>query len=595
MAPQVRILSESLCNKIAAGEVVERPASVVKELLENAIDAGADEILVDIEAGGRTLIQIQDNGCGMGREDAFLALERHATSKITNDADLFCLTTLGFRGEALPSIAAVSRFTLETRDAASEEGWRIRLAGGTVEKAEGVGIPTGTRIEVRNLFYNTPARRKFLRSEQTEVGHIGEVVTRQAMARPDIRFRFRHNGRVLLDAFRVERLVERAGALLGRPTAADLLPLTCEAEPFALHGLIGTPTLNRSTSGAIYAYINGRYVRDRMVQHAIMDGYRSLLAKGRYPVAVLFLDLPPEMVDVNVHPSKYEVRFREQRAVHDFIVRSLQDALRRIHAAPFPTADPLVDTTPTVLHRPAVPVASPLLPTLPHEPAVAHSTLHDLPCMAESALAYSDAPRPVSAPHSPGRFAALQVLGQYHNSYLLCQEGDDLLLIDQHAAHERIGYERLRQQFYGSGIARQGLLFPLVLELDFRAAAQLDQQREELARFGFDIEPFGGNSFVLKGVPQLLTEAEAESLLKDVCAELVSLGASSLVADRFDHLLMTMACHGSVRANQNLSLQQMHALLIDLDQVDFGGHCPHGRPVVHRFTLSEVGRLFRRG
>jgi len=611
--PHVRILPESLCNKIAAVEVVERPASVVKELLENAIDAGADEILIDIEAGGRNRIQVQDNGCGMGREDAFLALERHATSKIADDIDLFRLTTLGFRGEALPSIAAVSRFTLESRDAASEEGWRIRVAGGAVEKAEGVGVPVGTRIEVRNLFFNTPARRKFLRSEQTELGHIGEVVSRQAMARPDIRFRLTHNSRVLVDAYRVERLEERVGALLGRPTVADLVALNYEAGDLALHGLIGVPTLHRATSGAIYTYINGRYVRDRIVQHAVMDGYRSLLARGRYPVAILFLDLPPELVDVNVHPSKHEVRFREQQAVHGFIVRSLQETLRRLHAEPLPASTLSVgapEATPPATETPSEetpPVTSTRLTALlPPAVAATHRSLDTQPFaqphLAESPVDYgrleavSKRPAAVSTVTSVvGRFASMTILGQYRHSYLLCQEGDDLVLIDQHAAHERIGYERLKAQFYGNGIVCQGLLFPQVLEFDFRAAAQIAEQLEELARFGFDLEDFGGNAYALKGVPQLLSEAEAATLLRDVSAELASLGASSRIEEHFDQLLMTMACHGAVRANQPLGLSQMRALLVDLDQVDFGGHCPHGRPVVHRFTLAEVERLFKRG
>jgi len=597
MSQRVRILSESLCNKIAAGEVVERPASVVKELLENSIDAGADEILVDIEGGGRTRIQIQDNGSGMGREDAFLALERHATSKIASDDDLFRLTTLGFRGEALPSIAAVSRFTLETRDAPSEEGWRIRVAGGAVEKAEAVGVPVGTRIEVRNLFYNTPARRKFLRSEQTELGHIGEVVSRQAMARPDIRFRLTHNGRVLIDAYRVERLEERVAALLGRPTVSDLLPLQQEAGDLALHGLVGTPALHRATSAAIYTYINGRYVRDRIVQHAVMDGYRSLLARGRYPVAVLFLDLPPELVDVNVHPSKHEVRFREQQAVHGFIVRSIQQALRRVHAEPVRSEAPAVSRS--MPPSPGAPVA-PLL-TLPAAatPRSLERQPFTLPNLAEAPPVYrpaGTAPSPESsATAETGRFTAMTLLGQYRHSYLLCQEGDDLVLIDQHAAHERIGYERLREQFYGAGIIRQGLLFPQVLEFDFRGAAQVAEQLAQLARFGFELEAFGGNAFVLKAVPQLLSEAEAEQLLRDVSAELVTLGASSRIEEHFDHLLMTMACHGAVRANQALGLSQMRALLADLDRVDFGGHCPHGRPVLHRFALGEIEKLFKRG
>ncbi len=585
MGQKVHILPEKLCNKIAAGEVVERPASVVKELIENSIDAGADEIILDIEAGGRKLIRIRDNGFGMSREDAFLSLERHATSKISNDEDLFRLTTLGFRGEALPSIAAVSRFVLQTRDQASEEGFRIRIAGGNVDHAEAIGTTVGTDIEVRNLFYNTPARRKFLRTEQTEIGHIGDVVTRQAMAHPEVRFRMSHNGRVLIDAYRVTRLDERIATLLGRKAAAGMRAVTVAENDLALSGMIGEPNLSRASTAAIYSYINGRYVRDRVVQHAIMQGYRTLLSKGRYPVAVLFLDLPPELVDVNVHPSKHEVRFRDQRSVHDFIVRSIRNILRD-------TMDVSIEPekiAPEIFSSPA--------PISVQEPLPVYRTAIQRPVYSSPEVS-SDKKVPFVLPDSEslpsGPFSSLTVIGQFHGSYLVCQDRDELILIDQHAAHERIGFERLRQQFYAEGIARQELLFPVVMEYDFKEAAHLTQNLDEFARFGFDVEAFGGNAFVLKAIPQLMDGAEAEQLVRDVAAELGALGESDLLEEALDHILMTMACHGSVRANQTLSSPQMEALLNDLDRVDFSGHCPHGRPVIQRITMSEIERMFKR-
>ncbi len=592
MGQKIRILPEKLCNKIAAGEVVERPASVVKELIENALDAGADEILVDIEAGGRKLIRIRDNGSGMARDDAFLSLERHATSKISNDDDLFRLTTLGFRGEALPSIASVSRFVLQTRDHSSEEGFRIRVSGGNVEHTEAVGMTVGTDIEVRNLFFNTPVRRKFMKTEQTEVGHIADVVNRQAMSRPEVRFRLSHNGRTLVDAFSVARLAERVSSLLGRQTAAGMLDLLGTEGDLALHGLIAEPDRSRASTAAIYSYINGRYVRDKVVQHAIMQGYRTLMPKGRYPVAVLFLDLPPELVDVNVHPSKHEVRFRDQRAVHDFIVHSIRNRLRGQSDPESPAIVAPIDSL-SADQRP-MPFSSPY--------SVQESFPPYTPSLQTQERSFVDVSAPPDSPFllpakddlPVGPFSSLTVIGQFHSSYLICQDRNELVLVDQHAAHERIGFERLLKQFYTAGIIRQDLLFPVVMEFDFKEAAHLLPHLDELGRFGFEIEPFGGNAFVLKSIPQLMEGVEAEQLVRDVAAELGALGETALLEESLEHILMTIACHGAVRANQSLSKVQMEALLHELDQVDFNGHCPHGRPVIQRISLSEIERMFKR-
>ena len=604
MENKIQVLPEELCNKIAAGEVVERPSSVVKELLENAIDAGASDILVELESGGKKLIRVTDNGSGMGRQDAFLSLERHATSKIRSDADLFALTTLGFRGEALASIASVSRLRLKTCGNDQGLGQEIYAEGGTIRKAEEIGLPRGTVVEVRNLFFNLPARRKFLRKDQTELGHAADVVTKQALAHPAVGFRLKHDGRMLVELRREKGVRERVAALLGRSLLNDLLVVDRQAgEDLQLSGLISQPQLTRSGANHVYTFINGRYIRDRVVQHAIMEGYRHLLMKGRYPVAILFLRLDPEQVDVNVHPTKHEVRFREQTLIHDFIVQTLQKTLRpapwvggsepRLPSTEHGGTPPLAPTSssmeqPAVLKEPvpdyrrAQPINAPTpeLPAPEISSAVVESTARTQLALQTEAAA--------------GFFANLQILGQYHQSYLLCQDGEDLVLIDQHAAHERITFEKLRLDYGTGAVASQSLLFPEILELDFRSAAALGDYREELERLGFEIEPFGGKSFALKAIPQILPNGDAARLVTDVALELERLGRSGRIQEIIDEVLILMACHGSVRANQAMSHQEQKALLSALDQVDFKANCPHGRPVLQRLTLAEIERLFRR-
>jgi DNA mismatch repair protein MutL len=599
MKEQIRILPEQLCNQIAAGEVVERPASVVKELVENALDAYASKIVVEIEAGGKRLIRITDNGCGMDREDAFLCLERHATSKLRSEADLFHLQTLGFRGEALPSIAAISRLRLRTRTADSLEGWEIQIDGGTVRHAEATGMPVGTLIEVRNLFFNTPARRKFLRRDETEAGHISDMITKLALACPQVQFQLVNNGRRQIDLNRQKNLAERVAGLLGRSVLKDLLPVEGALGGMRLHGLISQPSLNRSATGSQFTFINGRYIRDRLVQHALREGYRHLLMKGRHPIVVLFLEMAPEQVDVNVHPTKHEVRFRDQSVVHDFIVQTLQNTLR--------SDDPQLPAPAFVKPCSTIPDkevwSSPPPPLNTAEPVIAQAT-----AVGEGRGNYSaiqqqevndgfDSPDLLSVDplnKSVGYYASLRVIGQFCDSYILCQDEQNLLLIDQHAAHERIGFETLRGQYRDHGVERQGLLFPLILDFDHREVATLKEHQAELQHFGFELECFGGNSFVLKGIPQMLGDAEAEKLIRDVVAELISFGSSSLVEERIEQLLVLMACHRVIRANQQLSRSEIDYLLRDLDQVDFSGHCPHGRPVVQRLSLVEIERMFKR-
>lgn len=596
MSPKIRILPEQLANQIAAGEVVERPASVVKELLENALDAGASELLIEVEQGGRRLVRVTDNGCGMAKDDLFLALERHATSKISSSADLFALHTLGFRGEALPSIASVSRLRLTSRPVDQELGWQIYAEGGTVRQAEAVGTPAGTVVEVRDLFFNTPGRRKFLRSDETEFGHLADVVVRLALARPDIHVRLVHNARTHLEAYRHQHLEERVAALLGRSLTADMLAVEAESgNGEILTGLIGAPKLNRSSGSHLYAYVNGRFVRDRVVQHAILDAYRTLLEKRRYPVAVLFLDLPPEQVDVNVHPTKHEVRFREQQQVHDFVTRAVRARLLGETVANAAVAQPPAEVLAPFPVSPVNPadaartgVQEALAVYGSHPPARQPSAWQA--GGKGEALAWEN--RPVTTPALPDGW---RVIGQYLNSYLVCQAGEDLLLVDQHAAHERIGFEKLRRQLQSAGIERQRLLFPLVIECDHRQAAVIAGHLDDFTRLGFDLEAFGGRSFTLTAMPQLLAGADAERLVLDMAEELAQIGRGSSLDAALDQVLMRLACHAMIRANQPLARPEMETLLAELAAIDFGSHCPHGRPVVRRLGRGEIERFFHRG
>ncbi|MBR5704658.1 MAG: DNA mismatch repair endonuclease MutL [Deltaproteobacteria bacterium] len=638
MTATIRILSEDLCNRIAAGEVVERPASVVKELVENSLDAGAASIVVTIENGGRTLIRVEDDGCGMSRDDLFLCLERHATSKIESDADLFRLRTLGFRGEALPSIAAVSRTTLKSRIAGSDEGWELQLEGGAVRKSQGAGMPPGTDIEVRQLFFNVPARRKFLKSDATEFAHCADFIGHIALAFPQVRMVLRHNGRVILNLPRQNDPFLRARDVLG-DVFGDALPVERRAGDLCLTGFAAPPQQNRSLADGIHAYVNRRFVRDRLIQHAVLEGYRQLLPKQRYPLAVLFLDLPPEQVDVNVHPAKREVRFRNQREIHDFIATTLLDLWRapREEEAPSPGAG-ASEAVPSLTEEQAFDLfARENAPNVPDGPpesapqaADAAPSIESVLVKGESRLAFPPpasetaavpetrpadgfAERPVSfrterfsppaGPPEPsrhpalftrGRFGAMRILGQYHETYIVCQDEGDLVLVDQHAAHERIGFERLKAEFHSHAVASQTLLFPVVMDLDFGERDMLEKRKSDMERLGFDLELYGGRSCALRAIPAFLDPGEAENALRDVAAELLALDASSALEDALDKVLIRMACHGMIRANQTLSMQEMRELLRQLDEIDFESHCPHGRPVVQRFSRRAIEAMFQR-
>ena len=600
MKNRIQILPENLANQIAAGEVVERPASVVKELIENSLDASASEVFVEIEKGGKTLIKVTDNGYGMKKDDAFLCLERHATSKVSNAEDLFALHTMGFRGEALPAIASVTRLRLTTRSVDDETGWQIYAEGGTIRQADAIGVAPGTVVEIRNLFFNTPGRRKFLRKDETEFGHIADVVSRLALSRPDIHFRLLHNGRNVLEAYRHNRLEERAAAMLGRNVAADLLTVEADSgNGEMLIGLLGTPGISRSSTNNIYTYINGRFVRDRVVQHAILEAYRSLLEKRRYPIAVLFIDMPPESVDVNVHPTKHEVRFRNQQQVHDFIVTSLRDRLQQVSFEPARVSSafqPSPFSPPPVTSDPQTPEQRVYRERVQESLAAFNDKVASVPTIAAISTVKGEIDGWSSGRQETQYLPeGWRLIGQYLNSYLLCQADDELVLIDQHAAHERIGFERLRKQLASDGIESQALLFPMVLELEHREAAVLAEHLDDFARFGFEVEAFGGRSFTVKSVPALVADVDVERLVRDLAAELNEIGRAAQLDDEIERVLAVLACHSMVRANQALSQSEMQQLLHDLAAIEFGSCCPHGRPIMHRLSKREVEKLFHRG
>lgn len=607
MSQRIAILPEIITNKIAAGEVVERPASVIKELIENSLDAGATDISVEIAAGGRRLIRITDNGHGMSREDALLSLERHATSKIRSDNDLDGIHTLGFRGEALPSIASVSRLRLSSRETDSPEGTEIIVEGGKVRDVRACGMAPGTVISVEQIFFNTPARLKFLRSAETEAGHVGDCLTRMAISRPDVAFSCSSDGRDLL---RVQRgdLLRRLSQALGKGTAASLHELHLSRDGIDISGYISSPAACRSTTSAMFTYINGRFIRDKVIQHAIMQAYRGVMDRGRYPVVALFIQLPPAEVDVNVHPTKHEVRFRRQSLVHDTLQSALEELLKRSPWLPRPQTpvQPAAAGAPSIsqAYRERVAAAA--------QASLAMARKPDYPRFHETARPQPDPQHPpetesVSVRETPpsflprepaadpqGYFSALRIIGQFHDEYILCQSGDQLVIIDQHAASERVAFQKLCGQFETGGVESQRLLFPETLELSFSEADTARRFGNELTRIGFELEPFGGNTVIVSAIPRLAIAQDSNGLIRDLLAELTQLGASSAFLDSRDALLSRIACHSVVRGVHRLEERQIRELLHGMDGTDFAASCPHGRPVSHVITLGELERIFKR-
>jgi DNA mismatch repair protein MutL len=609
----IRILEPRLANQIAAGEVVERPASVVKEAVENSLDAGARRIEVDVEAGGVRLLRVRDDGLGIAESDLALSLARHATSKINSIDDLEAVASLGFRGEALASIASVSRLLLTSNQNEDSSFGHQALCEGremavTVRPAP---HPRGTTLEVRDLFYNTPARRKFLRTDKTEYGHVYEVIKRQALSRPDVSFTLRHNGKQTLQLAAAEDEAQRArrvAQICGGEFAEHTVPIQREAGDLRLWGWVAEPTFSRSQADLQYFFVNGRVIRDKLVSHAIRQAYRDVLFHGRHPAFVLFLEVDPAGVDVNVHPTKHEVRFRNSRAVHDFLFGTLSRALADVRPGQ-PVATSEITESGQSPHQSSIGLSIGGLSSTRgfsefnqdrFETAATGGVGAQSPASAAQGWRGTVAqPSSSPQPEFSGEPADIPPLGfaiaQLHGVYILAENQHGLVVVDMHAAHERITYERLKQARDSNGITRQPLLVPQTLAVSNREAAIAIEQSDELAALGLLLDASGEESVIIREVPAALINGDAEALVRDVLSDLLMFGTSDRISSSLDALLSTMACHGSVRANRRLSLPEMNALLRDMEETERSGQCNHGRPTWVQQGMVDLDRLFLRG
>jgi DNA mismatch repair protein MutL len=648
---RIHILPDQVANQIAAGEVVDRPASVVKELLENSLDAGATRIVVTVEAGGRKLIRIADDGCGMVRDDALLAFERHATSKLRTSDDLLSIATLGFRGEALPSIASIARVELITRAAEEEAGTRIDIAGGKMLECEDAGGPVGTTLSVRDLFFNTPARRKFLRSENTELAHVTALVTHYALAHPEKHFELHSATHALLIAPPVCQPAERIFQIFGEETLQQLLPLAAEIdleraglpepppwkrpedyEPpppgkLRISGFTSKPELQKLNRNSIYCFVNRRLVRDRLLMHAVSEAYRNILPPTSFPVVLLFLEMPPEEVDVNVHPAKTEVRFRQSAWLHDFVRDTLRHKLTlgrpaagflqalTTHAnasqalipesSPYPSSPPASwekpsDSDPVLvedsrssdfqLSPPALPAVPGLLPFAPHEAAAA-SNGHRTGCaVAADAEAEADS---ADAPTLHG-LASLRPLGQLRDSFILASNNEGLWIIDQHVAHERILFERVLRERQVEKVQRQRLLMPMLVDLLPAQMVAFAGIARELEANGFEAEPFGPRTIAIKAAPVGLEGAELERMLMEVLEQAGSPEQAENLEAARTRIAASIACHAAIKINTPLDTSRMEWLLKELAATEHPTSCPHGRPIVLRYSWKDIQRAFHR-
>ncbi len=593
----IRRLDESVINRIAAGEVVERPAAALKELVENAIDAGARQVDIELEGGGRDMIRVSDDGCGMTAEDLVLAVERHATSKLPDD-DLENIRTLGFRGEALPSIAAVSHLRLVSRTAAADSAWELKVSAGVRSKPVPAAHTRGTTVEVRDLFFATPARLKFLKSERAELEQAHDTVKRLAAAHHDVAFSLRHGERALLrlpavsgDLF--EARLARLRALFGREFAENAMVIEAEREGIRLTGYAGLPTFNRGSARTQFLCVNGRPVRDKVLAGAVRGAYHDVLAHDRHPVLAMYLEAPAESIDVNVHPAKTEVRFRDAGLVRGLIVGAIKHALALAG------------------HRSATSVAQAALGAF--RPASGRGTSFSRG-LAEASIAYQ-APLPAGNRDTAGvdapsaRHDAMEsadadewatafplgaARGQVHDTYIIAQTSEGIVIVDQHAAHERLVYERMKAALAGAGVARQGLLIPEVVELDEADAARLAERADELAELGLTVEPFGPGAIVVREVPGPLGQTDVPGLVRDLADDLRELDRAAGLRERLDAVCSTMACHGSVRAGRRLNAEEMNALLREMERTPHSGQCNHGRPTYIALDLAAIERLFGR-
>ena len=581
----IQQLPSHLVNQIAAGEVVERPASVVKELVENSLDAGAQAVQVDIVAGGQKLIRIRDDGKGIPETELELALSRHATSKISSLDDLEAVASLGFRGEALPSIASVARLRLSSRSLDGDAAWQVEADGGAVSGPKPAAHPQGTTVEVHDLFYNTPARRRFLRTERTEFGHIEKWMRRLALSRPEIAFTLTHNQRTVLQlqaAKDAESERQRVAKICGDAFAEQCVYVEREVEGIALSGWIGLPTFNRSQPDLQFWFVNGRSVSDKTLAHAVRHAYRDVLFHGRYPAYVLNLTMDPRGVDANAHPAKHEVRFRDGRRVHGVVSQSIEFALGDTRPGGH-GVKPVPMTRERVFSQEFLP-----LPSRPGTSAI-REALGTYRAMA-TAPSLADVPEQATEVPPLG-FAVAQLAGVY----ILAENRDGLVVVDMHAAHERITYEKLKRSFDDRNLVRQPLLVPEAISVAESEAELVETWGDALGRLGLVVDRTGLTSLTVREVPALLRNADVESLLRDVLSDIAESGQSNRVASESDELLATMACHHSVRANRLLSIDEMNALLREMESTERADQCNHGRPTWTTITLAELDRLFLRG
>ncbi len=593
----IRLLPETLVNRIAAGEMVERPASAVKELVENALDAGATRIDVVLKDGGRVLITVTDDGHGMGAAELELAVQRHATSKLPGD-DLVHIGTLGFRGEALPSIGAVSRLVLTSRRADADEACTISVEGGKVAPVQPAAHPPGTRVEVRDLFYATPARLKFLKAARTELTHVTDVINRLAMAHPHVGFSLFDDARQVIKFNPAQgelfpARLDRLGAVMGREFQDNAMPVEAEREGVRLSGFAGLPTLSRRNAAMQFLFVNGRPVRDKLLYGALRGAYQDVLASDRYPLVALFLDLPPETVDINVHPAKTEVRFRDAGLVRGLIVGATKHALAE--------AGHRTSTTASIAALGAARPEGPRPPTQVYAPrgGTVHRGLRDTAAQYHAALPGMEAAPQAPAVEAPVDEAAAAyplgvARGQLHATYIVAQTEDGIVIVDQHAAHERLVHERIKGALKEGGVARQGLLIPEVVELDEASADRLLNRAGELETLGLLLEAFGPGSVVVREAPALLGETDIKGLVRDLAEDLAELEEAVNLQDRLSEVCATMACHGSIRAGRTLNTSEMNALLREMEATALSGQCSHGRPTYVELKLHDVEKLFGR-
>ncbi|MGD8977382.1 MAG: DNA mismatch repair endonuclease MutL [Gammaproteobacteria bacterium] len=582
----IRELPSQLVNQIAAGEVIERPASVLKELLENSLDAGAERIQIEVENGGLRLCRVRDDGAGIPAAELPLALARHATSKIASLDDLERVGTLGFRGEALPSIASVSRLTLTSRPAAEAAGWRLEVEGGRYDAGQPAAHPPGTTVEVRDLFYNTPARRKFMRTERTEFGHLDRIARRVALSRFDVAFRLMHNQRPVFDlrpALDQTAMGRRVADVCGAAFLEQSLFVSHQASGMRLWGWLGLPTFSRSQADLQHVFLNGRMVRDKVISHAVRAGYSDVLFHGRHPAYVLYLEMDPALVDVNAHPTKHEVRFRESRSVHGFLFHTVEQALaetRPGEPAPMPAA----------LAGSGQPPAGGTRPGLQQPMRLGVSEPGALAAFERLAAepAAEGAPEAEELPLG-------SALAQLHGVYILAQNRHGLVLVDMHAAHERIVYEGLKRAMGEGAIRSQPLLVPVNFRVSATEADLAEERAEALTKLGFEVRRTGAEALSVRQVPGLLREADAEALVRDVLSDFAGSGGSRRVEQQVNDMLATMACHGSVRANRRLTIPEMNALLRDMERTERSDQCNHGRPTWTQLPMEDLDRLFLRG